>query len=773
MNKILLIIMVLCSLDCFSQTYRTYYGDKMPPTGRLHTLNFFINIIYDQTPEDDPVKETDTPLWFPGSPNSINNNPPSFLDGFMDNEYVPGNIVGSFTKRFAEASFNQLIITGDFVVINIAQSYITPDSPGKGFNYKQLISKCIELINNDKNGLTTIHGHNSIEDYDRMQINHLLSFQPKDPLSNGRIDMAQFFVRNCTQKHGSNDNGGKTGFEIKQPLKINNALYYFDAATYQGRVGGQDLAHPAYQPTEIHELAHNFLGNSNSAHMGGGGPVDIGDLVTLEFNKGGYSLMGSSGSSMISCNGYERWRLDYRGPTNADHEIAVNNVNADLTKADGAKTFYLRDFVSTGDAIRIKLPYVDYGALNQYIWLENHQIHRNNKEDYPAYWTEDCKDDGVAGIYAYYQVGKDKREGSYSDMLPPLTDHLIPISAEGNWDIRLLSFKSTAYISNTNTPIQEYYQPNPFSGYCDLENHYFNSITENIIDWKQHRHEFLIKSQNGLISNKLSDMGDNSDPFTGSSVIDLSSNPSISNVITYHHKAEANGTITKSTTKTNNRKIHLSGLKINMQDQLNGTYKVDISWDSYHVTNPVRWTGDIVLHETVNLLSNNTITLDQNFTPNTHIRNTTTNLFSGPSYFTCLNNSSLILQSNSSFVCENLSSIVFEPGSNLEIHDGATLTIKSGCSLLVKSGSNILIKGNGRINVEAGAYVSFENETNIRFADKLSGINLHKGYLTGVNPNVKLITSNGISDIQSLIFSGSGRIKNGLRKIRAERKNQE
>ncbi len=604
MSKILIIALILCCLESYSQVYRTYYGDKMPPTGRLHTLNFFINIIYDQTPAADPVKDSETPLWLPGAPNSINDNPPAFLDGFMDNEYDPENIVGSFTKRFAEASFNQLIITGDFVVINVAQSFLTPDDPGAGFSYKQLISKCIELINNDINGLSTIHGHNSIKDYDRMQINHLLSFQQKDTLSNGRIDMAQFFVRNCTQKHGSNNNGGKTGFEIKQPLKINNKLYYFDAATYQGRVGGQDLAHPAYQPTEIHELAHNMLGNTNSAHMGGGGPVDIGDLVTLEFNKGGYSLIGSSGSSMISCNGYERWRLDYRGPTNSDYPIAVNNSNSDLTVADGARTFLLRDFITYGDAVRIKLPYVDNGAFNQYIWLENHQIHKNNKEDYPAYWTMDCKDDGVAGIYAYYQVGKDKREGTYSDMLPSLTDHLIQISAEGNWDIRLLPETDTGCISNTITNIQEYYQPNPLSGYCDLENHYFNSIAENIIDWKLHRHEFVIKSQNGLISNKLSDMGDDSDPFTGSSVIDLSSNPSIANVITYHHQDEANGMIKKSTTKTDNRKIHLSGLKINMQDQLDGRYKVDISWDSYDVSNSVRWTGDIVLHERVNLLPN-------------------------------------------------------------------------------------------------------------------------------------------------------------------------
>ena len=40
----------------------------------------------------------------------------------------------------------------------------------------------------------------------------------------------------------------------------------------------------------------------------------------------------------------------------------------------GEKTFTLRDFVTYGDVIRIKLPYKDSEfASNQYIWLENHQ----------------------------------------------------------------------------------------------------------------------------------------------------------------------------------------------------------------------------------------------------------------------------------------------------------------------------------------------------------------------------------------------------------------
>jgi hypothetical protein len=216
---------------------------------------------------------------------------------------------------------------------------------------------------------------------------------------------------------------------------------------------------------------------------------------------------------------------ELQGAANNSFAIAAGNINADIVNADGPKTFFLRDFISYGDAIRIKLPYIDEGALNQYIWLENHQVHHNDKEDYPAFWNESCKDGGLPGIYAYYQVGKDMLESnSTNDLIPSLTDNLIP---------------------------------------------------GNTINWKKDRYEFIIKLQNGLISNKLSNMGDNQDPFTNAGIIDIGSNPAPFNVVTWHHRRGDDGTIIKSS-RADNRKIHLIGLRIAMQDQLDGRYKVEL-----------------------------------------------------------------------------------------------------------------------------------------------------------------------------------------------------
>jgi hypothetical protein len=760
MRRTLVFILLSITFHCFSQgTYKTWYGDYMSPTGTLRALNIFINIIYDQTPGDDPMARASTPLWMPGQINSINDSPPAYLDGFMDSEPDPDHMTGSFTRRFAEASFNRLIVLGDFTVVNIAQSRITPANPGGNFEYTRLVEEAIKLIN-ENGGLHAIHHHDSIADYDGMFITPSRRFLLKERNYNNKIDLVQFFVRNCTQKHGSLNNGGHTGFTITVPILIHGVRYYFDTGTCQGAVGSRDLAHPPSQPTEIHELAHNILGMSNSAHMGGGGPLNVGDLVTLEFNNGGYSLIGSAGSSMISCNGFERWRLDYRGPANDSFPIAAGNINSDLTREDGPETFYLRDFVTYGDAIRIRLPYVDDGALNQYIWLENHQVNHNDREDYPAYRTENCRENGMPGIYAYYQVGKDLLESnSIDNLMPALTDHLIPVSAEGNWDIRLDSAIGNACISGTRTHIQDYFQPNPLSGYNDLKNHYFNSIPGNTINWKKDRYEFVIKMQNGLLSNKLSNMGDNQDPFTANSVMDIGSNPAPFNVVTYHHRRKDDGTIIKSP-RTDNRKIHLSGLKITMQDQQDGRYKVDVSWDAYDVSNSVRWTGDIVLHEKVNLLSRDTIALDQNYTPDTHIRNTFTGVFSGPTYFTCLENASLVLQPGSGFICKNRSSLVLEPGSYCEINDGAALTIKAGCTLLVRAGATLSVKGSGKINIESGAYLGIEDGAIVDLVNKSSGIALHKGYAAGVNTGAIKESPACITSIRdSLQFKGEGSVK--------------
>jgi hypothetical protein len=761
MKRILLFLLIPCGMAVSGQDYkyRTYYGDAINPQDTIRALNIFINIVFDQCETCDVLKDVPTPLWMPGPANTINVNPPAYLLNYIDVAFNPEHIHGSFTRRYAQASFNKFIVLGDYVVVNIAESRITPLKPGAPFSDHRLMDSSIALIN-ETGGLHTLYGYDSTIKFYDGSYSAGRKFQSKPArVYNNRIDLIQFWVRNCTRKYGNLESGGSTGLVVSEPLLIHGNYYLADIITYQGRLGNNDLSHPTSQMADIHELAHNLIRNSNTGHMGGGGPPDLGDLTTLTFNSGGWSLLGSAGSSLVSCNGFERWYLNWRGPQNDKYPVAAGNEPSDIQRSDTVRTIYLRDFITSGDVIRIKLPYLDSGALNQYIWLENHQIHNNGKEDFPAFWEKDCKDDGLPGIYAYYQVGKDIIESNdLYDFMPSLTDHLVPICADGNWDISLSSEKNAVCVAGGYTEIQDYYRENPFSGYNDLTNHFFDPDTVSVLNWKQHRREMLIKRQNGVVTNKLANMGDNEDPFTGVSVMDISSNPAPVNVVTWHHRRpDIIGTINKSK-RIDNRRIHLSGLQISMADQHNGIFRVDIRWDRYDIARDVIWTGDIVLHEKANLMPGKSILFDQNNTPSKHIRDTITGLFAGPTCFTCLANSAFTLQPSSRVTLENLSSFIIENQGMLAINDSAVFVVKRGSTLLVKPGAIIIVNGSGKIVIEDGGYLCIETGARILLKDTSGAINLQPGFILGKNERVIPGNAAYSSIPAGILYTGRGSV---------------
>ena len=149
-----------------------------------------------------------------------------------------------------------------------------------------------------------------------------------------------------------------------------------------------------------HEFGHTLFGD-NRMHSGGGNGWSENTGRTFLPRMGGYGLMGMAGSGMVSANGFDRWWLQWKSPVynTSDSYIAANNLPSDISRTEGNKNFILRDFITTGDVIRIKLPYVQAGAKNQYIWLENHKIGTNNKLDFLTHSnTTQCR-----------PVGKDRK----------------------------------------------------------------------------------------------------------------------------------------------------------------------------------------------------------------------------------------------------------------------------------------------------------------------------------------------------------------------------
>lgn len=74
---------------------------------------------------------------------------------------------------------------------------------------------------------------------------------------------------------------------------------------------------------------------------------------------GGWSAMGLANSSLLCWNAWDRQRFNWKGTGNiytiSARDMMGNEVNGDLdiNNPNDAGVFILRDFVTTGDAIRI------------------------------------------------------------------------------------------------------------------------------------------------------------------------------------------------------------------------------------------------------------------------------------------------------------------------------------------------------------------------------------------------------------------------------------
>lgn len=369
--------------------YKSSNGYMCTPRGTYRSLGIFVNIIYDQTHPDTIAKFTthDTSGWMPDINNSINIYPPNYFQTMFDLELKPNyDYTGSVTRLYAESSFNQLLLLGDIMVVNIKQSFITPTNYLSGFTLYTLMNKVITFIN-EHGGLNTVYGHNNASEYDRT------AFDGNIPsISDTKIDLVFFFTRNTffkqykdsvgnvifTHNYGNaNQNSGYGGVTPSTKLLINSVPYGYNNGNYQCVGGGSMAVHKKSILT--HEIAHFYLGG-NEFHTSGGTTDNDNYWNTFIGLQFGYGLFNGG---LSTCNGYERLRLGWKGPNNNAYYIATNNENSDLLiPFAGERTFTLRDFVTYGDAIRIKLPYKDSEfASNQYIWLENHQCGKNNKFD--------------------------------------------------------------------------------------------------------------------------------------------------------------------------------------------------------------------------------------------------------------------------------------------------------------------------------------------------------------------------------------------------------
>lgn len=684
MKKLVFLISIICMCHILQAQFNSSDGKGITPTGTYRTLNIFINIIYDLNPSANPFPNNDT-AWPYTTIEGVTTTGPTYFTNYIDVNYTtPANVHGTITRIYHESSFGRLILLGDMVVVNIKQSSIDPN--GGSFSSGELIAACNSMI--DVLGVNTTYGHNSISDYDNN--------------SDNIVDFVQYFCRNGTAtfgldipKGGFTSRGGSLTFS-GTPRDI--AFFSFQKAE------NGDISKD-YKHLSIHEFAHNLFG-SNAFHTSGGNHyVWPGTACTFMGLQGGWGLMGAANSSLTTCNAFERWRINWTSATYNPTAIRIqaNGTNSDIDNTSGRKVFYLRDFVSTGDAVRIKLPYKDNTtSSNQYIWLENHQIGTNGKLDFFRFKDYvNCFTQGTPGVYAYYQVGKDVLSGTTSGVVWPNneTDNLRVISAEGNWDM-IFDGNQNDCPNWANRVVVKQIAENRLSGYNDQETVLYNTSSNTLIANANAFYIYVKKLINNTINGALPLHGDNNDAFTTNKKIGIATNPSSANTVTYYADQDSGNIIPNNAIK-NTRKIYLSGLQILFEasgtNQFGSIFKVTIDWDKFDLNNDMRWTGNIVLKESAILKQSKSLLFNQNKTPNMETRSTATGQFSDATLFTCENNSRFTMEANSIVTLDEKSTFILKSGSTLEINDGAKFIVKNGSKLEVESGATILIKGTGSI----------------------------------------------------------------------------
>ena len=758
MKKLLLCLLWVLPCWLIAQEQNSRNGYNFSSRGTIRALMVFAEAVNDPL-DGNPSNGGALGDWQPGQM-------PSNIEDYMDATFTnAGAIHGYLTKYYYEASFGELIVLGDYYphLIQIDFDAITE---------KHGVSQIASYLNNLPGAdILTKKGYSiNSNDFDKWTTSTSTSNpprtnegRPKINNSDNYLDLLVVFWR-INSKFKPNRDGGEM-------IIINSPYNYYPIKNKTGLNAFAPIcaADPA-KKTLRHEFAHALLGNNNF-HSGGAG-AGVGTYLS---NMGGYSLLSSSDRNFFAYNGWDRWRLGWK-PTANNYYISARTTNnvevdADLEYGQALSTneFILRDFATYGDAIRIKLPYLN--SLNelargQYIWIENHQLHPDKIESQ----FESQYDRNIPkGIRINIQVGNE----DLSSFLNSRTNHFSPYSSFGNYDF---IYSITAPVTMTTSS----QQANPLTGYHLLQHHAINYINPNIVSGKPddydkiYAREYILPQHLIFNENLLFDnypiFGTQYDVFPVGKTMNISSNPSSAAVLTYHtrdrrSKNDDHSPYPYSETtylRRDNRYVLLNGLSIEVLSQNNnGDIQVRIKWDDFDVDNDVRWCGPIVLNENVYLKPDKTITLDQGLTPtkplNPIVFNNDEKVFADPTVFYCKNNSYFKLETRSVLDVKNNSSFVMESGSTLEINDGAKLIVKSGSTLCLKSGSNLTVSNSGKIEIQDGGYLCVEPGANINLQHFNSVINLLENAILGVNP-ATLTNFNCRSSVSSIVKTGLGSI---------------
>lgn len=456
-----------------------------------------------------------------------------------------------------------------------------------------------------------------------------------------------------------------------------------------------------------HEFNHLLLGGNNFHSGGGNAPAFTGYFMPVQ---GGWSLMGAANSSLLTCSGWDRDRLGWR-PEGALFAIQARGpsdavVNGNIQPLQGdTGTYVLRDFITTGDALRIRMPFLPDDEYPQWLWLENHQTTAGNgcPTDQFQYQYMDCVKPALPGIYVQMQVDKDLKEGN--NIFGGHADYLRPVLANGNFDWRLRGDTTTfrcLWPSPTMPYLAKDAWANPLTGVQEQEFPLFDRDG----DGKLTRKEAIVPRIGIWNGRQVDDggyLGSTRHVFTpkGNHRIAMGTNPSSANMLTL--AANMAREVNKAR-KPDNRTVYLNGISVELLEQrADGAIVLQVRAGDTRLVDDVRWCADSIVLPPLNGYNGTALTLAEGRTLKIDRSGTPTRMeamegngrkawFSPPTRFSVAPGARVVLERKAKLQVLNNSEVHLWPGSQLVLHRKARLDVQAGSRLILHGGATLEAK---------------------------------------------------------------------------------
>lgn len=669
-------------------------GWYLSPHGIIKVLMLFVEVDYDITPDNDRV------------PGGLEGWRQGELPSYADDVFDPGVLSvpkATMTRYYHFCSLGNLRVLGDYwpETVTLKESDI-----GK-LNLTTIKRGVVDYLNKAEVFMTA-HG-STIDDFDLWQGDTKVGMprvnEPDDPHS---FDHVMMFLRNF---HGLRPgHGSASGFTF-------GPIFGLSSDSYSQFSGPNEL------PQRIlrHEFNHLLLGGNNFHCCGGSATVYTNYFIPDVY---GWGLMGAANSSFEICNAWDRHRLGWKQSgkkylLSAISENGSNEKMADLhtDSAHHQGKYLLRDFATTGDAVRIKLPYIDSTQFQQYLWIENHQCADRNGVEFDRFVNE--LEPGYTkaqpGLYMMIQVDKDKKEGLR--IFGEYANYLRPVLADGHFDVQFTGDTLPWHNDGKLHPVHDKPQKfaNPLTGSQDMEGIPYNKNPEDSTLEHDDMVDPLIEfGPDGTRHNFLV-FGHERHAFrmAGNFKIGIGTNPSTASLITN----VSGKSIPRNENAGNNRQTMLNGISVEIiEERSDGAILVDIRFDQTTVKEDMRWCSDTIIVNNNNynstdleLASKTKLLIDHGETATRRTNPTYRKgkqVFVSPTVFILKPGTKTVLRKGSRLIVDNCCQLIIEPGAELVIEPGAKVILKNGAEMYVEPAG--IVTGKKRaVKTRSGSSVTY------------------------------------------------------------------